>query len=63
MTGCRACTTKHVPACLESWLEPVVVLIGAGTSVTSGGKTMDNLEHAVLATVKALPKLPADGPR
>jgi hypothetical protein len=44
-------------------LEPVVVLIGTGTSVTSGGKTMDNLEHAVLATVKALPKLPADGPR
>ncbi len=40
-------------------MENLVVLTGAGTSVSSGGKTMDNLEKAVLQTVKAIEECPA----
>jgi hypothetical protein len=40
-------------------MENLVVLAGAGTSVSSGGKTMVNLEREVLATVKALQDIPA----
>jgi hypothetical protein len=40
---------QRLQALIAEWLgmENLVVLTGAGTSVTSGGKTMDNLEHAV----------------
>jgi hypothetical protein len=50
----------RLQALIAEWLrmENLVVLTGAGTSVSSGGKTMANLEHDVLATIKALPKLP-----
>jgi hypothetical protein len=35
-----------------------VILTGSGTSVSSGGKTMANLETAVFATIEALGDLP-----
>ena len=47
---------KHrLQALIAEWLrmENLVVLTGAGTSVTSGGKTMESLESAVLETVNA----------
>lgn len=52
---------QRLQALIAEWLrmENLVVLAGAGSSVTAGGKTMAGLEQAVLATVKALPKLPA----
>jgi len=53
---------KHrLQALIAEWLrmENLVVLTGAGTSVTSGGKTMANLESAVLETVNAMKDLPA----
>lgn len=53
---------KHrLQALIAEWLrmENFVVLTGAGTSVTSGGKTMANLERAVLEVVKATKDLPA----
>lgn len=40
-------------------MENLVVLTGAGTSVSAGGKTMANLETAVFETIEALPDLPA----
>lgn len=46
---------KHrLQALIAEWLrmENLVVLSGAGTSVTSGGKTMANLERDVLETIK-----------
>ncbi len=48
-------------ALIAEWLrmENLVVLAGAGTSVTSGGKTMPGLENEVLKIIKLLPKLPA----
>jgi hypothetical protein len=51
---------QRLQALIAEWLrmENLVVLAGAGTSVTSGGKTMVNLETNVLATIKALPMLP-----
>lgn len=51
---------QRLQALIAEWLrmENLVVLTGAGTSVSAGGKTMENLERAVLSTVKALPKIP-----
>lgn len=52
---------QRLQALIAEWLrmENLVVLTGAGTSVSAGGKTMDKLECAVLETMKALPKAPA----
>lgn len=52
---------QRLQALIAEWLrmENLVVLTGAGTSVSSGGKTMDSLERAVLDTLKVLPKAPA----
>lgn len=53
--------SKHrLQALIAEWLrmENLVVLTGAGTSVSSGGKTMDKLENTVLETVKAMEDLP-----
>jgi hypothetical protein len=52
---------QRLQALITEWLrmENLVVLAGAGTSVSSGGKTMASLEHAVLATIHATPSLPA----
>ena len=51
---------QRLQALIAEWLrmENLVVLAGAGTSVSSGGKTMDGLERAVLGTLKGLPTLP-----
>jgi hypothetical protein len=51
---------QRLQALIAEWLrmENLVVLTGAGTSVTSGGKTMLELEKDVLAIIKALPKMP-----
>lgn len=51
---------QRLQALIAEWLrmENLVVLAGAGTSVTSGGKTMPDLERAVLATIRLLPDLP-----
>lgn len=53
---------QRLQALIAEWLrmENLVVLAGAGTSVTSGGKTMVNLEKDVLATIRALPELPTN---
>ena len=52
---------QRLQALIAEWLrmENLVVLTGAGTSVSAGGKAMDKLECAVLETMKALPKAPA----
>lgn len=52
---------QRLQALIAEWLrmENLVVLTGAGTSVSAGGKTMANLELAVLETVKSVPKAPA----
>ena len=51
----------RLSALIAEWLrmENLVVLAGAGTSVTSGGKTMPRLEKEVLEIIKLLPDLPA----
>lgn len=51
---------NRLQALIAEWLrmENLVVLTGAGTSVTSGGKTMESLESAVLETVNASKDLP-----
>ena len=51
----------RLQALISEWLrmENLVVLTGAGTSVSAGGKTMANLETAVFATIEAMPDLPA----
>jgi len=51
----------RLQALIAEWLrmENLVVLTGSGTSVTSGGKTMANLETAVFATIEQLSDLPA----
>ncbi|MDE0126163.1 MAG: SIR2 family protein [Bryobacterales bacterium] len=51
---------QRLQALISEWLrmENLVVLTGAGTSVSSGGKTMDSLECAVLGTLKLLPDVP-----
>lgn len=50
----------RLQALISDWLrmENLVVLTGSGSSVSAGGKTMDNLETAVLATIEAYPDLP-----
>ena len=52
---------QRLQALIAEWLrmENLVVLAGAGTSVSSGGKTMDSLEQAVLSTLKMLPNAPS----
>jgi SIR2-like domain len=52
---------QRLQALIAEWLrmENLVVLTGSGGSVSSGGKTMDTLEKAVLQTVVALPGMPA----
>jgi len=52
----------RLQALIAEWLrmENLVVLAGAGTSVSSGGKNMNGLEEEVLATVKALKEIPAE---
>lgn len=52
---------QRLQALIAEWLrmENLVVLTGSGTSVSSGGKTMNNLEQNVLAIIKTLPDLPA----
>ncbi len=51
---------QRLQALIAEWLrmENLVVLTAAATWVTSGGKTMEALERAVLATIKALPAIP-----
>lgn len=51
----------RLQALISEWLrmENLVVLTGSGTSVSAGGKTMANLETAVLDTIKAMADLPA----
>lgn len=54
---------KHrLQALITEWLrmENLVVLAGAGTSVTSGGKIMATLEREVLETLKNTDTLPND---
>ncbi|MGO8298859.1 SIR2 family protein [Rhizobium ruizarguesonis] len=50
----------RLQALIADWLrmENLVVLAGSGTSVSVGGKTMANLETAVLTTIAAVPDLP-----
>lgn len=52
---------QRLQALIAEWLrmENLVVLTGAGTSVTLGGKTMPDLERNVLATIKDIPGTPA----
>lgn len=51
----------RLQALISEWLrmENLVVLTGAGTSVSAGGKTMVNLEKAVLTTIEAMSDIPA----
>jgi hypothetical protein len=51
---------QRLQALIAEWLrmENLVVLAGAGTSVTSGGKTMFGLEKDVLGIIKCLPRMP-----
>ena len=51
----------RLQALISEWLrmENLVVLTGAGTSVSAGGKRMANLETAVFATIEAMADLPA----
>ncbi len=50
----------RIQALVSEWLrmENLVVLTGSGTSVSAGGKTMANLEVAVLSTVENLANCP-----
>jgi hypothetical protein len=52
---------QRLQALISEWLrmENLVVMTGSGGSVSSGGKTMDTLERAVLQTVARLPGAPA----
>ena len=52
---------QRLQALIAEWLrmENLVVLAGAGTSVSSGGKTMNTLERATLEALKVLPKAPS----
>jgi hypothetical protein len=51
---------QRLQALLSDWMrmDNLVVLAGAGTSVSSGGKTMVQLEESVLRTVRALADQP-----
>lgn len=53
--------SQRLQALIAEWLrmENLVVLAGAGTSVSSGGKTMDTLERTTLETLKLVPKAPS----
>jgi hypothetical protein len=50
----------RLQALISEWLrmENLVVLTGAGTSVSAGGKTMHDLEFAVFETIEALSDIP-----
>jgi hypothetical protein len=50
---------QRLQALISEWLrmENLVVLTGAGTSRSSGGKLMGDLEHSVLRTVRATSKI------
>lgn len=50
---------QRLQALISDWLrmENLVVLTGAGTSRSSGGKLMSDLEQSVLATVRATPSI------
>lgn len=50
----------RLQALIAEWLrmENLVVLAGAGASVSSGGKTMASLDKAVFETIETLPDLP-----
>lgn len=54
----------RLQALIADWLrmENVVVLTGAGTSVSSGGMTMASLEKAVFDTISAFSETPASIP-
>jgi hypothetical protein len=51
---------QRLQALLGEWMrmDNLVVLAGAGTSVSSGGKTMVQLEKSVLRTLRALKNQP-----
>lgn len=51
---------QRLQALIAEWLrmENLVVLAGSGTSVSSGGKTMKDLETHVLGTIKKLAGIP-----
>jgi hypothetical protein len=51
---------QRLQALISEWLrmENLVVLSGAGTSRSSGGKLMSDLESSTLGTVAAIPNLP-----
>ena len=51
----------RLQALISEWLrmENLVVLTGSGTSVSAGGKTMANLEAAVLEPIHTMVDLPA----
>jgi hypothetical protein len=51
---------QRLQALIAEWLrmENLVILTGSGTSVSSGGKTMNTLENAVLTTIKSFPQIP-----
>jgi hypothetical protein len=51
---------QRLQALIAEWLrmENLVVMTGSGGSVSSGGKTMDTLEKAVLQTLAGLPGAP-----
>ena len=51
---------QRLQALITQWLrmENLVVLTGAGTSISSGGKTVSELEEAVLGTVNVIPGTP-----
>jgi len=56
---------QRLQALVSEWLrmENLVVLTGAGTSISSGGSTLDQLEDVVLETLKAAPTLPPTASR
>ena len=51
---------QRLQALITQWLrmENLVVLTGAGASISSGGKTVSELEEAVLGTINAMPGAP-----
>ena len=62
LTGLSAKDSRQrLHALIAGWLrmENLVVLTGAGASVSSGGRTMEGLERSVLETIKASSDMPA----
>ena len=51
---------QRLQSLITQWLrmENLVVLTGAGASISSGGKTVASLEQTVLGTVNAMPSAP-----